>query len=109
MDGSDSVERSCYSLIRPYEKQPIANAKILVFNDNGAESLIIEPYEGYRLRERDDDTYSTTQIGIPMQFESMLGNYIAVQASEIDENGSDKPSNEEEQDTNLYNPLWGIR
>lgn len=72
-------------MIRQYERQPIDNATVLVFDDNGTESLIIEPYEGYKLRKKNDDTYSTLQIGIPMQFSALLSKYHAVPIDEPDE------------------------
>lgn len=85
MDNSDDGEGGCYIVIRQYERQPIENATVLVFDDNGTESLIIEPYDGYKLRKINDDTYSTMQVGIPMQFSSLLNKYHAVPADEPDE------------------------
>lgn len=84
MDDSDDGERSCYIVIRQYERQPIDNATVLVFDDNGTESLIIEPYEGFKLRKKNDNTYSTLQIGIPMQFSALLNKYHAVPIDEPD-------------------------
>ena len=72
-------------MIRQYERQPIENATVLVFDDNGTESLIIEPYDGYKLRKKDDNTYSTMQVGIPMQFSTLLNKYHAVPADDPDE------------------------
>lgn len=72
-------------MIRQYERQPIDNATVLVFDDNGTESLIIEPYEGFKLRKIDDNTYSTMQIGIPMRFSALLNKYHAVPIDEPDE------------------------
>ena len=72
-------------MIRQFERQPIENATVLVFDDNGTESLIIEPYDGYKLRKKDDDTYSTMQVGIPMQFSTLLNKYHAVSIDEPDE------------------------
>lgn len=72
-------------MIRQYERQPIDNATVLVFDDNGTQSLIIEPHEGYKLRKKDDDTYSTMQVGIPMQFSTLLNKYHAVPADDPDE------------------------
>ena len=69
-------------MIRQYERQPIDNATVLVFDDNGTKSLIIEPHDGYKLRKKDDDTYSTMQVGIPMQFSSLLNKYHAVPIDE---------------------------
>ena len=71
-------------MIRQYERQPIDNATVLVFDDNGTESLIIEPYEGFKLRKKNDNTYSTLQIGIPMQFSALLSKYHAVPIDEPD-------------------------
>ncbi len=85
MDNSDDGEGGCYIVIRQYERQPIDNATVLVFDDNGTQSLIIEPYDGYKLREINDNTYSTMQVGIPMQFSSLLNKYHAVPADEPDE------------------------
>ena len=72
-------------MIRQYERQPINNATVLVFDDNGTESLIIEPYDGYKLRKINDNSYSTMQIGIPMQFSALLSKYHAVPIDEPDE------------------------
>ena len=72
-------------MIRQYERQPIDNAIVLVFDDNGTKSLIIEPYEGFKLRKKNDNTYSTMQIGIPMQFSALLNKYHAVPIDEPDE------------------------
>ena len=72
-------------MIRQYERQPIDNATVLVFDDNGTESLIVEPHEGYKLRKKNDNTYSTLQIGIPMQFSALLNKYHAVPIDEPDE------------------------
>lgn len=71
-------------MIRQYERQPIDNATVLVFDDNGTQSLIIEPYEGYKLRKINDNSYSTMQIGIPMQFSALLNKYHAVPIDEPD-------------------------
>ena len=72
-------------MIRQYERQPIDNATVLVFDDNGIQSLIIEPFDGYKLRKINDDTYSTMQVGIPMQFSTLLSKYHAVPIDEPDE------------------------
>lgn len=72
-------------MIRQYERQPIDNATVLLFDDNGTQSLIIEPYDGYKLRQKNDDTYSTMQVGIPMQFSTLLNKYHAVPVDEPDE------------------------
>lgn len=85
MDDFDNRERSGDLMIRQYERQPIDNATVLVFDDNGTESLIIEPHDGYKLRKKDDNTYSTMQVGIPMQFSALLNKYHAVPIDEPDE------------------------
>lgn len=85
MDDFDNGERSGDLMIRQFERQPIENATVLVFDDNGTESLIIEPYDGYKLRKINDDTYSTMQVGIPMQFSALLNKYHAVPIDEPDE------------------------
>lgn len=72
-------------MIRQYERQPIDNATVLVFDDNGTQSLIVEPYDGYKIRKKGDDTYSTMQVGIPMQFSALLNKYHAVPIDEQDE------------------------
>ena len=72
-------------MIRQYGRQPIDNATVLVLDDNGTQSLIVEPYDGYKIRKKDDNTYSTMQVGIPMQFSSLLNKYHAVPADEPDE------------------------
>lgn len=61
-----------------YEKQPIENAAVSVFEDNGFKMLVIEPYKGYKLRANGDDTYSTMQIMFSAEFEDLLDNYHAV-------------------------------
>lgn len=68
-----------------YEKQPIENAAVSVFEDNGFKMLVIEPYKGYKLRANGDDTYSTMQIMFSAAFESLLNNYHAVPLDEPDE------------------------
>ena len=85
MDNSDDREGGCYIVIRQYERQPIDNATVLVFDDNGTQSLIIEPYDGYKLRKINDNTDSTMQVGIPMQFSALLNKYHAVPVDEPDE------------------------
>ena len=85
MERLDQSERSGDLVIRQYERQPIENATVLLFDDNGTESLIIEPHDGYKLRKINDDTYSTMQVGIPMQFSALLNKYHAVPADEPDE------------------------
>ena len=68
-----------------YEKQPIENAAVSVFEDNGFKMLVIEPYKGYKLRANGDDTYSTMQIMFAAEFEDLLDNYHAVPIDEPDE------------------------
>lgn len=68
-----------------YEKQPIENATVSVFEDNGFKMLVIEPSDGYKLRANGDDTYSTQQIMFSADFESLLNNYHAVPLDEPDE------------------------
>lgn len=68
-----------------YEKQPIENAAISVFEDNGFKMLVIEPSDGYKLRQKGDNTYSTQQILFSADFESLLNNYHAVPLDEPDE------------------------
>ena len=68
-----------------YEKQPIENAAVSVFEDNGFKMLVIEPYKGYKLRANGDDTYSTMQIMFSAEFEDLLDNYHAVPIDTPDE------------------------
>ena len=68
-----------------YEKQPIENAAVSVFEDNGFKMLVIEPYKGYKLRAKGDDTYSTMQIMFSAEFEDLLDNYHAVPIDTPDE------------------------
>ena len=68
-----------------YEKQPIENAAVSVFEDNGFKMLVIEPYKGYKLRANGDDTYSTMRIMFSADFEDLLDNYHAVPIDEPDE------------------------
>lgn len=68
-----------------YEKQPIENATVSVFEDSGFKMLVIEPNEGYKLRQKGDNTYSTQQIMFSAAFESLLNNYRAVPLDEPDE------------------------
>lgn len=68
-----------------YEKQPIENAVVSVFEDNGFKMLVIEPSDGYKLRQKGDNTYSTQQIMFSAAFESLLNNYRAVPLDEPDE------------------------
>lgn len=75
-----------------YEKQPIENATVSVFEDNGFKMLVIEPSDGYKLRANGDDTYSTQQIMFSAAFESLLNNYHAVPLDEPDEVVENPPS-----------------
>ena len=68
-----------------YGKQPIENAAVSVFEDNGFKMLVIEPYKGYKLRANGDDTYSTMQIMFSAEFEDLLDNYHAVPIDTPDE------------------------
>ena len=74
-----------------YEKQPIENATVSVFEDNGFKMLVIEPSDGYKLRANGDDTYSTQQIMFSAAFESLLKNYHAVPLDEPDEEVENPP------------------
>lgn len=68
-----------------YDKQPIENATVTVEEDNGIQTLVVEPNAGYKLRRIGDDTYSTMQIALSPQFESVLSNYHAVPIDTPDE------------------------
>ena len=68
-----------------YEKQPIENATVSVFEDSGFKMLVIEPNEGYKLRANGDNTYSTQQIMFSTEFEDLLDNYHAVPIDTPDE------------------------
>lgn len=74
-----------------YEKQPIENAAVSVFEDNGFKMLVIEPSDGYKLRQKGDNTYSTQQIMFSAAFESLLNNYRAVPLDEPDETVENPP------------------
>lgn len=74
-----------------YEKQPIGNAAVSVFEDNGFKMLVIEPSDGYKLRQKGDNTYSTQQIMFSADFESLLNNYHAVPLDEPDEEVENPP------------------
>lgn len=74
-----------------YEKQPIENAVVSVFEDNGFKMLVIEPIDGYKLRQKGDDTYSTMQIMFSAEFEDLLDNYHAVPLDEPDEEVENPP------------------
>lgn len=74
-----------------YEKQPIENAAVSVFEDNGFKMLVIEPSDGYKLRQKGDNTYSTMQIMFSAEFEDLLDNYHAVPLDEPDEEVENPP------------------
>lgn len=74
-----------------YEKQPIENAAVSVFEDNGFKMLVIEPTEGYKLRQKGDNTYSTMKIMFSAEFEELLDNYHAVSIDEPDEEVENPP------------------
>lgn len=68
-----------------YEKQPIKHATVSIVEDSGFKMLVIEPSDGYKLRQKGDNTYSTQQIMFSAAFESLLNNYRAVPLDEPDE------------------------
>ncbi len=68
-----------------YEKQPIKHATVSIVEDSGFKMLVIEPSDGYKLRQKGDNTYSTQQIMFSADFESLLNNYRAVPLDEPDE------------------------
>lgn len=68
-----------------YEKQPIEHATVSIVEDNGFKMLVIEPSDGYKLRQKGDNTYSTMQIMFSAEFEDLLDNYHAVPIDELDE------------------------
>lgn len=74
-----------------YEKQPIENAAVSVFEDSGFKMLVIEPNEGYKLRANGDNTYSTQQIMFSADFERLLNNYHAVPIDTPDEQVENPP------------------
>lgn len=68
-----------------YEKQPIEHATVSIVEDNGFKMLVIEPSDGYKLRQKGDNTYSTQQIMFSAEFEDLLDNYHAVPIDTPDE------------------------
>ena len=74
-----------------YDKQPIENATVSVFEDNGYKMLVIEPTEGYKLRANSDNTYSTMQIMFSAEFEELLDNYHTVPIDTPDEEVENTP------------------
>lgn len=75
-----------------YKNQPIENATVSVVEDNGFKMLMIEPNDGYKLRQKGDNTYSTMQIMLSADFENLLSNYRAVPINEPDEVVENSPS-----------------
>lgn len=75
-----------------YEKQPIEHATVSIVEDSGFKMLVIEPNEGYKLRAKGDNTYSTQQIMFSADFENLLNNYRAVLLDEPDETVEISPS-----------------
>lgn len=93
-----------------YEKQPIENATVLVFDDNGIESLIIRPNSGYKLRIKNDNAHSTMQIITSAQ-EELFGDYIAVSVDDPDEPieiVEEVPTDEEVDDSIALEELKGV-
>ena len=74
-----------------YDKQSIENATVSVFEDNGYKMLVIEPTEGYKLRQKGDNTYSTMQIMFSAEFVDLLDNYHAVPIDTPDEEAEKPP------------------
>jgi hypothetical protein len=74
-----------------YEKQPIEHATVSIVDDSGYKMLVIEPSDGYKLRQKGDNTYSTQQIMFSADFESLLNNYHAVPLDEPDEEVENPP------------------
>lgn len=68
-----------------YEKQPIENAAVSVLKDSGYKMLMIEPINGYKLRQKGDNTYSTMRILFSAEFEDLLDNYHTVPIDTPDE------------------------
>lgn len=68
-----------------YEKQPIEHAIVSIVEDNCFKMLVIEPSDGYKLRQKGDNTYSTQQIMFSAEFEDLLDNYHAVPIDTPDE------------------------
>ena len=74
-----------------YEKQPIENATVSIVDDSGYKMLVIEPSDGYKLRQKGDNTYSTMKIMFSAEFEDLLDNYLAVPIDTPDEVGEKPP------------------
>lgn len=76
----------------------IENANITRIDDNGILSLVIEPCEGYKLRRKGDNTYSTMLVAISASREELLDEFIAVPVDEPDEKVEDLPQTSAEDD-----------
>lgn len=74
-----------------YEKQPIEHATVSIVEDSGFKMLVIEPSDGYKLRQKGDNTYSTMQIMFSAEFEDLLDNYHTVPIDEPDEEVENPP------------------
>lgn len=74
-----------------YDKQPIENATVTVEEDNGIQTLVVEPNAGYKLRRIGDDTYSTMQIALSPRFVDLLDNYHTVPIDTPDEEAEKPP------------------
>ena len=70
----------------------IENANVSIFEDNGYKMLVIEPTEGYKLRQKGDNTYSTMKIMFSAEFEELLDNYHAVSIDTPDEEVENPPT-----------------
>lgn len=67
-----------------YEKQPIENAIVYLTGDN-IQTLIVAPKEGYKLRQKGDETYSSMQISLSVDNADLLDNYHTVSIDTADE------------------------
>lgn len=76
----------------------IENANITRIDDNGILSLVIEPCEGYKLRCKGDNTYSTMLVAISASRKELLDEFIAVPFDEPDEKVEDLPQMSAEDD-----------
>lgn len=76
----------------------INNAKLTRIDDNGILSLIIEPCEGFKLRHKGDNTYSTSLVAISANREELLNEFIAVPIDEPDEKVEEFPQMSAEDD-----------
>ena len=94
-----------------FDKQPIENATVYVYDDNGMQTLIIEPNTGFKLRSKGDNTYSTMKVGFSAQFKTLLDNYIAVSVDDPDEPieiVEEVPTDEEVDDSIALEELKGV-